>query len=73
MSVCIYFTKPAKPSKPFIESGKHANRLLPSGKAVAVPLKQDNSFASFVGFVIIEFVLKSVRRVGLCPRGRGSG
>jgi hypothetical protein len=44
------------PQNLFIELGKQANRLLPSGKAVAVPIKQDNSFVSFVGFVIIVFV-----------------
>jgi hypothetical protein len=54
----FFVTKLAKPSKPFIESGKHANWLLPCGKAVAVPLKQDKSFVSFVCFVIIEFVLE---------------
>jgi hypothetical protein len=50
MFVCIYFTKPAKPSKPFLCFGKQANRLLPSGKTVAVPLADEISFALFCVF-----------------------
>jgi hypothetical protein len=46
----VFVTKLAKPSKPFVGVGKPANRLLPIGKAVAVPLKQEESFAMFCGF-----------------------
>ena len=46
-------TKLAKPSKPLLVCGKHANRLLPCGDTVVEPLhKKHNDFVCFVGFVI---------------------
>ena len=43
-------TKLAKPSKPLLVCGKHANRLLPCGDTVVEPLHK--KLCGFVGFVI---------------------